>query len=260
MALERAALVVVQSLTALSLVIALPLGAVLTAQHIGRRELAGATLTLLGIVFFISAGQPQGGTSHPSATAWWSACLVTGALVLTLFGLGRRFTGAAKALTYGAAAGLGYGLQTAVTKTFVTEIGGGVLALLSSWSVYVLIISAVSGLALQQSALKTGVLAPAMESSRRPGAGDGVEQLGDPVLQRGPRHLRLRGVVVQGRVVALRIRHRRARDGDRRDRAPRRLRVPAGDGDRHRGPLARHVNGSGQSRSSDAHPRRPRVP
>ncbi len=86
MALDRASLVVVQSLTALSLVIALPLGAVLTAQHIGRRELSGATLTLLGIVFFISAGQPQGGTSHPSATAWWSACLVTGALVLFLFG------------------------------------------------------------------------------------------------------------------------------------------------------------------------------
>ena len=79
--------------------------------------------------------------------------------------VGRRFTGAAKALTFGAAAGLGYGLQAAVTKTFVTEIGGGVLALLSQWSVYVLIISAVSGFALQQSALKTGVLAPAMASS-----------------------------------------------------------------------------------------------
>jgi drug/metabolite transporter (DMT)-like permease len=165
MALDRASLVVVQSLTALSLVIALPLGAVLTNQHIGRREFSGALLTLLGIVFFISAGQPQGGTAHPSAGAWWSACLVTGALVLVLFGVGRRFTGASKALTFGAAAGLGYGLQAAVTKTFVTEIGGGVLGLLTSWSVYVLIISAVSGFALQQSALKTGVLAPAMASS-----------------------------------------------------------------------------------------------
>jgi drug/metabolite transporter (DMT)-like permease len=165
MALDRASLVAVQSLTALSLVIALPLGALLTDQHIGRRELAGATLTLVGIVVFISAGQPQGGTSHPGAAAWWSACLVTGALVLVLFEVGRRFTGAAKALTFGAAAGLGYGLQAAVTKTFVTELGGGVLSLLSSWSVYVLIISAVTGFALQQSALKTGVLAPAMASS-----------------------------------------------------------------------------------------------
>ena len=121
---------VVQSLTALSLVLALPLGALLTNQHIGRRELTGATLTLVGIIFFISAGQPQGGTTHPAAAAWWAACLITAALVLMLFMVGRRFTGAAKALTFGAAAGLGYGLQAAVTKTFVTELGGGVLGLL----------------------------------------------------------------------------------------------------------------------------------
>ncbi len=165
MALDRASLVVVQSITALSLVLALPLGVALTSQRIGRRELSGAILTMLGIVFFISAGQPQGGTTHPSASTWWTACLVTGALVGILFLVGRHYTGAAKALTYGAAAGLGYGLQAAVTKTFVTEIGGGALGLLASWSTYVLVVSAVAGFALQQSSLKTGVLAPAMASA-----------------------------------------------------------------------------------------------
>ncbi|HXW34516.1 MAG TPA: hypothetical protein VEJ87_08045, partial [Acidimicrobiales bacterium] len=45
-ALDRASLVSVQSLTALSLVIALPLGVWFTHQHIGRRELTGAALTL----------------------------------------------------------------------------------------------------------------------------------------------------------------------------------------------------------------------
>lgn len=165
MALDRASLVVVQSITALSLVLALPLGVALTSQRIGARELSGAILTMLGIVFFISAGQPQGGTTHPSASTWWTACLVTGALVGILFLVGRHFTGAAKALTYGAAAGLGYGLQAAVTKTFVTELGGGVSGLLTSWSTYVLAVSAVSGFALQQSSLKTGVLAPAMASA-----------------------------------------------------------------------------------------------
>ena len=39
------------------------------------------------------------------------------------------------------------------------------LGLLTSWSVWVLIVSALTGFALQQSALKTGVLAPAMASS-----------------------------------------------------------------------------------------------
>jgi drug/metabolite transporter (DMT)-like permease len=164
-ALDRASLTVVQSFTALSLVIALPLGMWLTHQHIGRREFVGALLTLLGIVFFLSAGQPQGGTSHASAATWWTACLVTFGLVLSLAAFGRRFIGAAKALTLGAAAGLGFGLQAAVTKTFVTQVGNGVLALLSSWPVYVLLISALCGFVLQQNALKTGVLAPAMASS-----------------------------------------------------------------------------------------------
>ena len=165
MALDRGSLVVVQSLVALSLVIALPLGAILTDQHIGRRELLGAGLTLVGIIFFVSAGQPQGGNPHPGAAAWWTAVLVIYALVIVLFFVGARFSGAAKALTYGAAAGLGYGLQAAVTKTFVTEVGSGILALLSSWSIYVLILSALTGFALQQSSLKTGVLAPAMASA-----------------------------------------------------------------------------------------------
>ena len=70
MALDRAALMVVQSLTALQLVIALPLGVLFTDQHIGKREASGAGLTLVGIIIFIGAGQPQGGTSHPTATAW----------------------------------------------------------------------------------------------------------------------------------------------------------------------------------------------
>lgn len=203
-ALDRGSLVVVQSLTALSLVLALPLGALLTNQHIGRRELIGATLTLVGIIFFISAGQPQGGTTHPAAATWWAACLITGALVLALFMVGQHFTGAAKALTFGAAAGLGYGLQAAVTKTFVTELGGGVLGLLASWSTYVLIISAVTGFALQQSALKTGVLAPAMASSNSVTLFSsvilGITVYGEALAQTGTAHA---GSTVVGLVIAV---------------------------------------------------------
>jgi hypothetical protein len=157
--------VVVQSLSALSLVIALPFGRWLTRQHVGRREVLGAGLTLVGIVCFLSAGQPAGGTAHPSAAVWWAACLTVLVLVGAVSLVGFRLDGAAKALALGAAAGLGYGLQAAVTKTFVGQLGNGVLALLADWSVYVLVASALVGFVLQQSALKTGVLAPAMASS-----------------------------------------------------------------------------------------------
>jgi len=91
--------------------------------------------------------------------------LATLALVLTLGNIGSHFVGASKALTLGAAAGLCFGLQAAVTKTFVGQMGNGVLGVLDNWSVYVLILSALGGFVLQQAALKTGVLAPAIASS-----------------------------------------------------------------------------------------------
>jgi drug/metabolite transporter (DMT)-like permease len=164
-ALDRGPLVVVQSLTAMSLVIALPLGIWLTQQHIGRREWLGAVAVLVGIMFFLWAGSPSGGTNHPSASLWWEACLGTLVLVVVLAGVGIRMKGASKALLLGSAAGFGFGLQAAVTKTFVGELGHGVLSLFADWSIYVLIVSAVLGFILQQGSLKTGVLAPAMASS-----------------------------------------------------------------------------------------------
>jgi drug/metabolite transporter (DMT)-like permease len=164
-ALDRGPLVVVQSLTAMSLVIALPLGIWLTKQHIGPREWLGAAAVLVGIMFFLWAGAPSGGTNHPSASLWWEACFGTLVLVGGLAAFGTGMKGAPKALVFGSAAGLGYGLQAAVTKTFVGELGHGALPLLANWSVYVLVVSAVIGFVLQQGALKTGVLAPAMVSS-----------------------------------------------------------------------------------------------
>ena len=165
LALARAPLMVVQSLTAVSLVIALPLGVWLTHQHVRWREITGALLTLVGVVVFLWAGQPQGGTNHPSAATWWVACLAILVLVAILAVVGWRLNGAQKAIMLGIAAGLGFGLQAAVTKTFVAEVSGGVLAILADWSTYVLILTALSGFVLQQSSLKTGVLAPAMASS-----------------------------------------------------------------------------------------------
>ena len=86
-------------------------------------------------------------------------------LILVVARVGRERGGAARAALFGTAAGIGFALQAAVTKVFVTEVGNGVSALLTTWSTYVLILSAIVGFVLQQSALKTGSLAPAMASS-----------------------------------------------------------------------------------------------
>jgi drug/metabolite transporter (DMT)-like permease len=164
-ALDRGSLVVVQALTSLSLVIALPLGTWITDQKTTARVWLGAAAMVAGIVVFLSAGSPQQGSSSPSAAAWRSAGLVALVAVGFLTLLGRRHHGAARALLLGCGAGVCFALQAAVTKVFVPLLSGGLARVLTSWTLYALLASALIGFVLQQSALKTGILAPAMASS-----------------------------------------------------------------------------------------------
>jgi len=164
-ALKNGALMVVQSVTTLSLVIALPLGAKITNQQVTGRVVIGAVAMVVGIVLFLFIGSPRGGTAHPDAAAWWSAVVGTVVVVGLLAGFGWHRGRAAKALLLGSAAGVGFALQAAVTKVFMTQLGHGVAALLGDWTTYALIASAIVGFVLQQSALRTDVLAPAMASS-----------------------------------------------------------------------------------------------
>ena len=164
-ALDRGSLIVVQSLTATSLVIALPLGAHFTHQQISRRVIIGAVAIVVGIILFLSVGSPQKGTSHPAPGAWLGAGAFGATIVVILAKLGSSRSGATKALLFGSAAGVGFALQATVTKEFMMIIGNGIGDLFSSWEIYVLAATAVIGFILQQSALRTGLLAPAMASS-----------------------------------------------------------------------------------------------
>jgi hypothetical protein len=91
--------------------------------------------------------------------------MVSAGLIAFLAHRGRHRSGAARAMLFGSAAGVGFALQATVTKEFTSILGSGIEALLSSWEAYALAASAIVGFVLQQSALKTGVLAPAMASS-----------------------------------------------------------------------------------------------
>lgn len=161
-ALDAGSLVVVQALITLSLVFALPLGARFTDQKVGRRSIIGAGATVAGIVVFLAVGQPESGTSRsepPMLLVW--GFVVLAAMVGLAWLAGRRRGPVASAL-YATSGGISYGLQAAVTKVFVTQVGNGLAALLTSLSTYLLVVSALAGFALQQTALKTGFLAPAM--------------------------------------------------------------------------------------------------
>jgi hypothetical protein len=152
-------------LTTLSLVIALPVGAWLTNQRITSAVWLGAVAVVVGITIFLSVGSPTGGTTTPTAGDWWIAGLSSLLVIAVLAAIGRRHTAAVRAVLYGAAAGVAFGLQAAVTKVFTDIVGDGLHAILAGWETYALIVSALVGFALQQSALRTGALAAAMASS-----------------------------------------------------------------------------------------------
>jgi drug/metabolite transporter (DMT)-like permease len=164
-ALDRGVFVIVQTICSLSLVFALPLGMKLTNQKIGRRQLTGAVLALVGIIGFLVFGEPAGSIRKPDA----STMLIWGLIALgTLIGLGwiaAKRRGPPAAALFGTAAGVSFGVQAAATKIFVGQLGNGVAVLVGLVSTYVLIFCALAGFALQQSALKTGFLAPAMAAT-----------------------------------------------------------------------------------------------
>jgi hypothetical protein len=118
-----------------------------------------------GIILFVTAGAPQPGTGTPSAADWWSAGLLSVALtgILVRVGHGRR--PALQAVIYGMGAGVGFGLAAALTKQFTDVFGHGLAAILTGWELWALLAAGVAGLFLGQSALRTGVLAPAMAAT-----------------------------------------------------------------------------------------------
>ena len=163
-ALNRGSLALVQSLQALSLVFALPLGARLTGQHVGRRSIVGAGVTIIGIVVLVVLGQPQGGVSQPTAASWWISGLIITALIGVLVVLGWRLRGSVPAALFGTAAGLAFAFQAAATKMLVIQYDHGFGTIFRSWPLYVFIVAEAGGFTLQQAALKTGALAPAAAS------------------------------------------------------------------------------------------------
>jgi drug/metabolite transporter (DMT)-like permease len=161
-ALDRGRLAVVQPLLVLTVVFALPLGYFLTSQHVGQRELAGATVIVIGLALFASFGDPAGGKENAPGDEWAVAIAVIAALCVGLLLYGGRGGLAAKAAGYGAAAGILFGLSAALTKPTLGFLHEGVDELLSHWEPYALAVAGILGFVLQQVSLGTGRLAPSV--------------------------------------------------------------------------------------------------
>jgi drug/metabolite transporter (DMT)-like permease len=161
-ALDRGRLSIIQPLLVTTVVFALPLGYVLTKQHVGRREVIGAVVIIIGLALFVSFGDPAGGNENASNSEWAIAIGLLSVLSVLLLVFGRSGGLSMKAAVYGTVAGILFGLSSALTKPTLDFLHESVSTMLSHWECYALAVAGVLGFLLQQVSLGTGRLAPSV--------------------------------------------------------------------------------------------------
>ena len=126
-------MVVVQPLLVSSIVFALPLGRLIEGRPIRRPEMVGAALVAGGLAALLLVSKPAAGDDDASLRSW---AVVGGAslgLAVLLFVLARDRSPAMRAGLLGTAGGILFGLGAALTKTTVSMLDDGVLAVLGDW-------------------------------------------------------------------------------------------------------------------------------
>jgi drug/metabolite transporter (DMT)-like permease len=153
---------VIQPLLVTTVVFALPLGYFLTKQHVGRREVIGALVIIVGLGLFVYFGDPAGGNENASNSQWaiTIALLTIVSVLLIVLESGGGLS--KKAAVYGTVAGIMFGLSAALTKPTLNYLHESVGTMLSHWECYALAIAGVGGFILQQVSLGTGRLAPSV--------------------------------------------------------------------------------------------------
>jgi drug/metabolite transporter (DMT)-like permease len=164
-ALDEGQLFLVQPLLSLQVVFALPLGAWITNQQVGRREWLGALAVVAGLGVFLAVSDPAAGRTDAPGSVWVAATVVVAGVAAGLALVGRRAQPATRAAVYGAAGGVLFGYQAAVMKVFVQVVPDGLAAMATDWSSYALLASALSGFYFVQISLQAGALAPAIAST-----------------------------------------------------------------------------------------------
>jgi drug/metabolite transporter (DMT)-like permease len=161
-ALDRGRLSIIQPLLVTTVVFALPLGYFLTKQHVGRREVIGAVVIILGLGLFVYFGDPAGGNENASNAAWAIAIGLLSVLSVLLLVFGGRGGLSAKAAVYGTVSGILFGLSSSLTKPTLDYLHQSVGTMLSHWECYALAVAGALGFVLQQVSLGTGRLAPSV--------------------------------------------------------------------------------------------------
>jgi hypothetical protein len=158
LALAFGPLALVQPLVAADVLFALPMIAVAHRHRLTRADWTGALAVTGGIAVFLAVSPPSAGVRTPGLTAWAPTVVVAVVLAAVAASVAMRVRGRAQVLWLAAGAGVTFGVLDALTKStagLLADRGPGVLL---RWEPYTLIVVAVVGGLLSQSAFRAGAL------------------------------------------------------------------------------------------------------
>jgi drug/metabolite transporter (DMT)-like permease len=150
-ALALGSLVLVQPILPLNLLFAIPLAARWRHRRVSHQEIGLAILLCASLAIFLYRAAPSEGASSASITRWLPALLVLGVAVAATIEIAHHLHGSQRAVCLGLGAGLCYGVNSALTKTFAHLVPEGPVAVLTHWEPYALAIATFTGLWLAQS-------------------------------------------------------------------------------------------------------------
>jgi drug/metabolite transporter (DMT)-like permease len=162
-ALDHGKLAVIQPLLVTTIVFALPLGYFLTGQEVNRAEVVAAAFVVIGLGVFAIVGDAAAGNDTAPGWEWAVAIAVFAAAAGALLAAGGRGSASQKAGTYGACAGLLYGLSASLWKPSGALLeSGGLGSMLASWEFWVFAAAGILAFLVQQVSLSAGSLAPSV--------------------------------------------------------------------------------------------------
>lgn len=160
LAVSTATVVRAEAVFVLRLLFALVIAGALRRARVPRRDIGGALLTLVGLVAFLLAANPQPAQQLTTGSSWILAGAALTVMTAIVWWSARRTRGARRAAILGAGAGILFGVQAALTQSSVRIMGTkGLSTLLVSWPGYALCVAAVLGMVLVQNAFEAAPLA-----------------------------------------------------------------------------------------------------
>ena len=162
-ALDRGRVSIIQPLLVTTVIWALPLGYFLTHQTVGRREILGAAIIVVGLVGFASFGDPAAGVDDASNADWAIAVILIGLACIALLLFANRGSLSTRAAVLGTVAGMLYGLSATMMKPVVENLHtDGLAEVIAGLEFWIWAAAGIVGFLFQQLSLSTGKLVPSV--------------------------------------------------------------------------------------------------